>query len=124
MLPGRSGLVADAEDPAAFGAAMVRLFDDPALLAAMSARAVDNARRHSWERLLERLFQGGAGNTEARSRHAGRAGSARKNASASPAAIAAVRRAAPAAPALPAPPLGAAELEMQSTIARWHDRQS
>ncbi len=91
VLPGRSGLVADAEDPAAFGAAMARLFDDPALLAEMSARAVDNARRHSWERLLERLFQGGAGI---------------------------------AAPVPPAPPLGATHLEMQSTIARWHDRQS
>jgi glycosyltransferase involved in cell wall biosynthesis len=131
VLPGRSGLVAGAEDPAAFGAAMVRLFDDPALLAAMSARAVDNARRHSWERLLERLFQapGGAGGAEAHSRQAARAGSARRTASASPAAMAAVRLAAvaaPAAPATPPPPPfdAAAELEMQSTIAAWHDRQS
>jgi len=96
VLPGRSGLVAAADDPAAFGAAMVRLFDDPALLAAMSARAVDNARRHSWERLLERLFQGGADSAT---------------------------RLAPPPP--PPPPLAtAAELEMQSTIAAWHDRQS
>jgi glycosyltransferase involved in cell wall biosynthesis len=57
VLPGRSGLVVDAGDPAALGAAMVRLFEDPALLAEMSARAVANARRHGWELLLERLFQ-------------------------------------------------------------------
>jgi glycosyltransferase involved in cell wall biosynthesis len=102
VLPGRSGLVADAEDPAAFGAAMARLFDDPALLAAMSARAVDNARRHSWERLLERLFQGGAGS----------------------AGFPATRTATATRHAPPVPPLDAAQLEMQSTIARWHDRQS
>ncbi len=57
VLPGSSGLVVDAEDPAALGAAMLRLLEDPALLAQMSARAVHNARRHSWELLLDRLFQ-------------------------------------------------------------------
>ncbi|HEY6321983.1 MAG TPA: glycosyltransferase family 1 protein [Thermoanaerobaculia bacterium] len=125
VLPGRSGLVADAEDPAAFGAAMVRLFDDPALLAAMSARAVDNARRHSWERLLERLFQGGprsaergAGSAEPQSRHTARAGSVRTRSDHE------VRADHAVPPATPAPPLDASPLEMQSTIARWHDRQS
>jgi hypothetical protein len=49
--------VVDVERPGAFTAAMIRLFEDPALAAEMSARAVENARRHSWERLLERLFQ-------------------------------------------------------------------
>lgn len=101
VLPGRSGLVADAENPAAFGAAMARLFDDPALLAAMSARAVDNARRHSWERLLERLFQGagGEGVFEAGAEAARRG-------------------------RVPGTGLGAARASMQSRIAGWHDRQS
>ncbi len=57
VMPGKSGLVVDVERPGAFTAAMIRLFDEPALAAEMSARAVENARRHSWERLLERLFQ-------------------------------------------------------------------
>jgi glycosyltransferase involved in cell wall biosynthesis len=57
VLPGRSGLVVDVEQPGAFTAAMVQLFEEPALLAEMSASAVENARLHSWERLLERLFQ-------------------------------------------------------------------
>ena len=117
VLPGRSGLVADAEDPAAFGAAMARLFDDPALLAAMSAHAVDNARRHSWERLLERLFQG-AGSAEPQALHTARAGSARTRSDHATRADHAVP------PLSPPPPIGAAELEMQSTIAEWHDRRS
>ena len=126
VLPGRSGLVAGAGDPAAFGAAMVRLFDDPALLAAMSAHAVENARRHSWERLLERLFQGagGAGSAEPPSRHTARAAGARPGSGHAARADHAARagRAVPSGP--PATPLGVAELEMQSTIAAWHDRQS
>jgi glycosyltransferase involved in cell wall biosynthesis len=57
VLHGGSGLVVAAGDPAAFTAAMIRLFDDAALTGEMSAQAVDNARRHSWERLLDQLFQ-------------------------------------------------------------------
>jgi glycosyltransferase involved in cell wall biosynthesis len=57
VLPGRSGLVVHLDAPAALTGAMIRLFDDPALLQEMSACAVDNARGHSWERLLDQLFQ-------------------------------------------------------------------
>jgi len=141
VLPGRTGLVADAADPAAFGAAMVRLFDDPALLAAMSARAVDNARRHSWERLLERLFQGGAGSAEPQSWQARRAGSA--TISAGSATISAGSVAVDPGGTVRQPSVleaGAAEAartgraaglgggttraSMRSTIGAWHDRQS
>ncbi|HYL05847.1 MAG TPA: glycosyltransferase [Thermoanaerobaculia bacterium] len=98
VLPGGSGLVVDAADPAALGAAMVRLFEDPALVAAMSARAVHNARRHSWELLLERLFQG-----------------APDRAAAPPKRPAAANRRAPAG-------VNAGfDAEMQTTIAAWHD---
>lgn len=129
VLPGRSGLVADAEDPAAFGAAMARLFDDPALLAAMSAHAVDNARRHSWERLLERLFEGGAGKAE---RSAAAAEGDTESADAPSWHAARARRAGFAAARTAGathlepsgPPLDATHLEMQSTIAEWHDRRS
>jgi glycosyltransferase involved in cell wall biosynthesis len=103
--PGGSGLVVNAEDPAALGAAMVRLFEDPALVAQMSARAVHNARRHSWELLLERLFQS------------------------PPVRGAAVREMpAPSGARMPEasqaagwPPASALEAEMQTTIAAWHD---
>jgi|GEM_PF-30439 len=145
VLPGRSGLVVDAADPAAFGAAMVRLFDDPALRAAMSTRAVDNARRHSWERLLERLFQEpatrGATRAARPTRTAGAAGTVRaarasrsrpdrpsrperrqRPESGAPAAGPAAVRAAHAARS--AAPLDAGEHEMRSTIAVWLDRQS
>jgi glycosyltransferase involved in cell wall biosynthesis len=57
VLPGRSGLVVDVDRQGALTAAMVRLFEDPALAAEMSTQAVANARRHSWELLLEQLFQ-------------------------------------------------------------------
>lgn len=77
VVPGRSGLVVDvdAEGGRAFTAAMVRLYDDAALAAEMSTAAVDNAKLHSWERLLERLFQPeGAGAAEtARAAHVGTA---------------------------------------------------
>jgi glycosyltransferase involved in cell wall biosynthesis len=118
VLPGRSGLVVDTADPAALTAAMVRLHAEPALLAEMSARAVANARRHSWELLLEELFQARA----LSGRGGGEVGEA-----------AAVG---PSAPAGPAGPVGtvapgrAAEphderaLAMQTTIAAWHPRQS
>ncbi len=94
VLPGGSGLVVDAGDPAALTAAMIRLFEEPALLAEMSARAVDNARRHSWDLLLERLYQSPTPPT--------------------PAAAGKTAR--------PAPPPAAREL--QTTIAEWHHRQS
>ncbi len=56
VLPGVSGLVVDPAAPGAWSAAMGQLFDDPGRIAEMSARAVANARRHGWERLLEQLF--------------------------------------------------------------------
>ncbi|HLX09235.1 MAG TPA: glycosyltransferase [Thermoanaerobaculia bacterium] len=97
VLPGGSGLVVDAGDPAALTAAMIRLFEEPALLAEMSARAVDNARRHSWDLLLERLYQ-------------------------SPTSPTPPTPATPAKAARPSPPPAA--LELQTTIAEWHHRQS
>ena len=126
VLPGGSGLVVDAADPAALGAAMVRLYEDQALLAAMSARAVHNARRHSWELLLERLFQG------APVRGGAAAGAAAAAATTAPPAapplvtILAPHLATPApvpAPAVHAAraPLAALVDEMQTTIAAWHD---
>jgi glycosyltransferase involved in cell wall biosynthesis len=126
VLPGSSGLVVDAEDPAAFGAAMVRLFDDPALLAAMSSRAVDNARRHSWELLLERLFEGPGGATVGAGSVTVDAGGAVRQPS--------VLEAGPEATRMGHVPglglgaarasLGAARASMRSTIGAWHDRQS
>jgi len=120
VLPGRSGLVVDAEDPAAFGAAMVRLFDDPALVAAMSSHAVDNARRHSWELLLERLFEG-----PARGAMVG-AGSVTVDAGGTARQPSELEAGAEAARMgrVPGTGLGAARASMRSTIDAWHDRQS
>ncbi|HVT60749.1 MAG TPA: glycosyltransferase [Thermoanaerobaculia bacterium] len=58
-----SGLIVDPDRPGDLAAAMRRLYDDPALRAAMAARGLAHARRHGWEQLLERLFatRSGAG---------------------------------------------------------------
>jgi glycosyltransferase involved in cell wall biosynthesis len=118
VVPGETGLVVAAGEPEALTAAMVRLFDDPALLAEMSARAVDHARRHSWELLLERLFQSPAAATASTT---SAAAAATPSAAASPAAPSAASTAAPSAASTAgagyAPPIA-------TTIAAWHNRQS
>jgi glycosyltransferase involved in cell wall biosynthesis len=133
VLPGRSGLVVDTADPAALTAVMVRLHADPALVAEMSARAVANARRHSWELLLEELFQArprnGRGGGEA-----GEAAAVGPVAPAGPAgtvapvgAVAPGRTVAPVgtvAPGRTAEPHDERALAMRTTIAEWHPRQS
>jgi glycosyltransferase involved in cell wall biosynthesis len=134
VLPGRSGLVVDTEDPAALTAAMVRLFENAALVAEMSARAVENARRHGWELLLERLFQAPAAGaaTPAAAGRPGAPSSAGTARSAAPGAPAAGGRPAGLAAAAsvtagagePAGPREERTLEMQTTIAGWHNRQS
>jgi glycosyltransferase involved in cell wall biosynthesis len=122
VLDGGSGLVAAASDPGAFTAAMIRLFDDPTLAGDMSAQAVDNARRHSWERLLDQLFQPAAPAAGAPATPASPATPA------TPSIIAqdrphrpAVHSAPDIAPDGPAPELASAT---RTTIGAWPDRQS
>jgi glycosyltransferase involved in cell wall biosynthesis len=123
VLPGRSGLVVDTEDPRALTAAMVRLFADPPLVAEMSARAVDNARRHGWELLLERLFQAPAGGAAAKVAPVARP-VARQGAAAAAGGRAGAGPAGAAGSAGSAGPREERALEMQTTIAGWHNRQS
>lgn len=51
---GATGLVANAE-PAAFAAALAKLLKDGALLTAMSAAGVSDARRYDWDELAPRM---------------------------------------------------------------------
>jgi glycosyltransferase involved in cell wall biosynthesis/predicted metal-dependent phosphoesterase TrpH len=98
VLPGVSGLVVDPAAPGAWSAAMAQLLEDPAQVAEMAARARDNARGHSWERLLEELF------------------------AAPTAAAASAPAAAPAATA--GGKAAGFEVEMQTTIGAWPHRES
>jgi hypothetical protein len=91
----------------------------------MSAQAVDNARRHSWERLLDQLFQPAA---PAAGTPATPANPATAATPATPAIIAqdrphrpAVHSAPDIAPDGPAPELASAT---RTTIGAWPDRQS
>ena len=52
-----SGLIVNAAEPGALTQAMIRLFDNPVLLTELSARALENARDNTWERLLDRLWR-------------------------------------------------------------------
>jgi glycosyltransferase involved in cell wall biosynthesis len=54
-----SGLVVNLSDPLALAAAMMRLQDDRELRVEMSERALAQARRQSWDRLLDRLWHEG-----------------------------------------------------------------
>jgi glycosyltransferase involved in cell wall biosynthesis len=116
VLPGQSGLVVDTELPGALSAAMARLFDDPAKLAEMAGRAVEHARRHSWELLLERLFESLAMAPAALAVPAPAGGGADGLAAGCD------RPAAPTAGE--APLVDAFALPMRNTIAAWHHRQS
>ncbi|HEY0782835.1 MAG TPA: glycosyltransferase [Thermoanaerobaculia bacterium] len=60
VAPNASGLVVDVDRPGELTRAMIELYDDPARLAAMAARAVEHARSRSWEQLLDQLWGGGA----------------------------------------------------------------
>jgi glycosyltransferase involved in cell wall biosynthesis len=57
VTPLDSGLVVDAGRQGELARAMIRLHDDNALRLEMASRAVESARRNSWERLLERLWR-------------------------------------------------------------------
>jgi glycosyltransferase involved in cell wall biosynthesis len=54
-----SGLVIDPGQPGALARAMIRAFDNPALVADMAVRALENARANGWEHLLDQLWTGG-----------------------------------------------------------------
>lgn len=109
VLPGKTGLVVAVERPGALAAAMARLFDDGARLAEMAAAAVVNARRHSWELLLEQLFRPSAAP----------AATAATGTASAPGTAGAPRTGAGVAAAA-----GAGAAERKATIARWPDPRS
>lgn len=54
--PPRGGILVPPDDPEALAAAALRLLDDPAARAAVSASARESARRFSWDAVAERHF--------------------------------------------------------------------
>ena len=57
MADGRDGFIVPIRDPDAIADRLVRLAEDPGLLAAMSREALDTARRNPWRRYEERIVE-------------------------------------------------------------------